>query len=253
MSIKKYLLFLFILILFGCHSDDTNSITDISTFETGNLDSFLDPEIIADLLLEIENGTFGEVQSLLIMRNDTLCLERYFRGFSANELHRCYSVTKSFTSALIGIALDKGFINSVDQKLLNFFPQYNSFNNNNHLRDNITLEHVLKMSAGFEWDEWTFNYNDSRNDAVILWNSTDWMKHMLDLPMQNSPGSKFLYNSGCTMLLSGIIYQTTQMRTLLLLKDIYLNRLGSLIINGKKVRIILQIQVGVLDYLHATY
>ncbi|MGD8780177.1 MAG: serine hydrolase [Ignavibacteria bacterium] len=213
MESKKCLLLIIILTFLGCSTDNTDSITNIQPFETGSLDTFLDSEKIADLLLEINNGTFGEVNSLLIMRNDTLCLEKYFNGFSVGELHRCYSVTKSFTSALIGIAIDKGFINSVNQKLLDFFPRYLSLENYSSLKERITIDHVLKMSAGFEWDEWTYNYNDSRNDVLKLANSQDWIKYMLDLPMQDTPGTKFLYNTGCTILLSGIIYQTTGMRT----------------------------------------
>jgi CubicO group peptidase (beta-lactamase class C family) len=65
------------------------------------------------------------------------------------------------------------------------------------------------MSAGLQWDEWTYSYNDSRNDVNGLINSPDWMKYMLDLPVIYVPGSIFTYNSGCTMLLSGIIKNST--------------------------------------------
>ncbi len=200
------------MILFNCTSDSTDAVTSPAPFTTASLNGFLDSQIISDLLLEIDNGTYGEVNSLLIMKNDTLVLEKYFRGFEANQLHRCYSVTKSFTSALIGIAIDKGFINSVDKKIHDFFPQYTSFTNSSEQKQNITLDHVLKMAAGYEWDEWTFSYNDSRNIVSQLVNSSDWIKFMLDLPMANSPGSSFNYNSGCTVLLAGVIYETTGLR-----------------------------------------
>ena len=63
------------------------------------------------------------VRSVLVIRNGYIVFENYYIG-DANTTHRIYSVTKSITSALIGIALDKGYIKSLDQKMVTFFPEY---------------------------------------------------------------------------------------------------------------------------------
>ncbi len=160
---------------------------------------------IGKIVEDINKGKYGETHSLIVYQNDKLISENYFEPFDANKPHYQYSVTKSFTSILIGIAIDKGYIQSVDQKLLDFFPEYTDVKNLDRRKKAITLKDLLAMRAGFKWDEWTYSYLDERNDANKLIRSSDMVKFMLDLPMADEPGSRFLYNSGATMLLSGII------------------------------------------------
>ena len=157
------------------------------------------------LVSKIKNGKFGDVHSLIISRNNHIVLEEYFNGYNRDRLHRLYSATKSVTSALIGIAIDNDLIDNLEEKTLGFFPEYNTINNLSLEKENMTLENVLTMSAGFEWDEWSNPYGHSNNSATILWESNDMIKHMLDLPLTHTPGTHFTYNSGCSILLSGII------------------------------------------------
>jgi CubicO group peptidase (beta-lactamase class C family) len=65
------------------------------------------------------------------------------------------------------------------------------------------------MRAGFLWDESSAPYGDPRNSTFQLASSSNWIKYMLDLPMSDPPGSRFRYNSGCSILLSGILRSTT--------------------------------------------
>ena len=156
------------------------------------------------LVTKIINGNFGDVHSLIISRNNHIVLEEYFNGYDRDRLHRLYSATKSVTSALMGVFIDNN-LGSLDEKVLAFFPEYTSINNSSVEKENMTLENVLTMSAGFEWDEWSYPYRHPNNSATILWESNDMIKHMLDLPLAHVPGSHFTYNSGCSILLSGII------------------------------------------------
>ncbi len=178
-------------------------------------DSTTTPEIIPEyrpleaLVSEIDKGTYGEIHCLLISKNDTLILEKYFHGYERDRLHRLYSVTKSITSALIGIALSQGQIQSLENRTLDYFTEYSNIANMDSRKNSIVLENLLTMSAGFTWDESSTSYNSDENDAFKLGRSSDWMKHILDLPMQSIPGQQVVYNSGCTMLLSGIISKAT--------------------------------------------
>lgn len=180
-------------------------------------DSSITPEIILEskpleeLIAEIETGTYGEIHSLLISKNDTLIMEQYFNGYERDHLHRLYSVTKSITSALIGIALSQEKIKTLENNVLNSFTEYSNIANLDSRKKAITIEDLLTMSAGFTWDESSTSYDSHANDAFKLGRSSDWMKHMLDLPMRTQPGTEFVYNSGGTMLLSGIIRNATGM------------------------------------------
>jgi CubicO group peptidase (beta-lactamase class C family) len=138
-----------------------------------------------------------------------LAVEQYFRGYDRERLHVCYSVTKSFTSALIGIAIDKGHLSGLSNNLLGFFPEYTNLQNPSGWKSSLTIHHLLSMSAGFQWDELTIPYTNPNNDLRLMQISNDWIKFVLDLPVVNLPGSEFTYNSGCSTLLGGIILKAT--------------------------------------------
>ncbi len=169
----------------------------------------LDAEILSRMTVALRDGDYGEVHSLLIARNGVLVYERYFRDATRDGLHQVYSVTKSVTSSLIGIAIAEGHIDGVETPLLDFFPEYELFVEANPQKARITLENVLNMQTGLQWNEWSTPYTDPNNPTALLSRSDDWMKFMLDLPMDTEPGTVFSYNSGATMLLAGILKNTT--------------------------------------------
>lgn len=173
----------------------------------------IDADALNQLIDQTASGTYGLVDSLIVIRNGHIVSENYFRDYTGETPHRLYSVSKSIASLLIAIAIDQGFIESLDQKLLDFFPEYerSEIHNWDDRKADITLEDLLTMRAGFLWDEWSSPYTTPENDTTPLFESPDWMKHMLDLPMAHYPGTVFTYNSGFTMLLSGIIRNTTGM------------------------------------------
>ncbi|MAT96958.1 MAG: serine hydrolase [Anaerolineaceae bacterium] len=158
-------------------------------------------------------GEYGEINSWLMWTNDELVWEGYYRGAAADDLHPVYSVTKSVTSAAVGIALDEGAIAGVDTAVLDFFPDYTPTGSLNPRKKAMTLEDLLTMRAGFAWDEFSTIYGNDSNDATQLSRSPAWMTYMLDRNMAEMPGDVFVYNSGVTMLLSGILQQSTGLRT----------------------------------------
>ncbi len=178
-------------------------------------DQNIDESRLNQLVDEIERGLWGLVDSLLISRDGQMVMEKYFRDYDGTIPHRMYSTTKSITSMLIGIAMEQGHIQSLDQKLLDFFPEYERSDilNYDDRKEAITLEDVLTMRAGFDWNEHSTRYTTPNNPTTHLFASPDWMKHMLDLPMATAPGTFYRYNSGATMLLSGIIRNTTGLNT----------------------------------------
>lgn len=166
-------------------------------------------QVLQDYLEAMERGEYGEIHSFLVLCNNGLVAERYFHGYDEKKRHPVYSVTKSITSALIGAALDQGRIDSLRVPLLRFFPQYPSVANPSAAKNAITLRDVLTMRAGFGWDEFTYPYGDARNDAMRMAASADWYDFVIDLPMVAQPGTAFRYNSGCSVLLGGILAGVT--------------------------------------------
>ncbi|MFW9768310.1 MAG: serine hydrolase domain-containing protein [Candidatus Thorarchaeota archaeon] len=154
----------------------------------------------------------SSIRSMLVVRHGYLVAEEYFYPmlYDINSTHIVYSVTKSVVSSMIGIALDKGFIDNTSQLLLDFFPD-RIISNMSAWKDAITLEDVLHMRSGFQWDE--DNY-DEYNDFFAMEDSDDWAQYVLDRPMAYEPGSTFYYNSGNSHLLATIINVTTGMTPL---------------------------------------
>jgi CubicO group peptidase (beta-lactamase class C family) len=171
-------------------------------------------------------GDYKDIHSLLVIKNDNIVFERYYSGHTQDELTQIFSATKSVTSALIGIAIQRGKIKSLDEKLLSFFPEYSNVENLDAWKKEITLKDVLTMSAGFEWDEYKFPLDSPDNPVSILAKSPDWIQYMLDRKMANEPGTVFNYTTGNAILLSGILKNTTGMTAEQFAKENLFNYLG---------------------------
>jgi CubicO group peptidase (beta-lactamase class C family) len=171
--------------------------------------TLIDYGILDSLITAIDENVYGDVHSVLIHRSEYLVFERYFNGYHRDRHQEIYSVTKSFTSALIGIAIERGDLDGVDDNIWKFFSNYSSVANFDSLKQSIRLKDLLSMTAGFEWDELSVPYSDPSNDVIEMYNSGDWVKYVLDLPMVDPPGSRFAYNSGVSMLLSAILTDVT--------------------------------------------
>ncbi|MCE7995762.1 MAG: serine hydrolase [Roseivirga sp.] len=171
----------------------------------------LDATVLDDLRVKIGNNELGKVSSLVIIKDGKLAYESYFGGMDADTPHLNYSVTKSISAMAIGVLFDDSKIVELDVPILSFFPDYplNTLSNPDQRKQDITLRQTLQMRAGFDWDELGVPYTSSANPAVEIVGTNDWIRYVLDKPLSTDPGSRFAYNSGCTMLLSGVINQLT--------------------------------------------
>ena len=177
----------------------------------------IDPAPLETLINNIQNGASGYlyIDSIAVAQDGELLLNHRTRtsldqadGWALNqniELHVLNSVTKSFTSALIGIAIDRGEIEGVNVHVHDYFPHKLPINNWTESKANITLENWLNMRSGYEWDEWDVNYLDSNNLNMQMNNSSDPIQFLLDRPMATEPGSTFAYSTGVTFGLGRII------------------------------------------------
>jgi CubicO group peptidase (beta-lactamase class C family) len=148
------------------------------------------------------------LHSISVIRNGYLVLDAYVAPFAAGARHEVHSVTKSLTSALIGIALAEGALPSVDQPLLEIFAG-RAIANRDSRKDTIRLADLLKMASGLNWPEEGLPYS-SRAHITRAWlDSVDPVQFVLDRPMLTDPGTAFNYNSGGSHLLSAALQQAT--------------------------------------------
>ncbi len=139
--------------------------------------------------------------SLLVFRHGYLVHENYFAKTNAETRFAMYSVTKSFTSTLTGIALDQGLIPSIDTPVLQALPNLVPKNTSSE-KEQMTLRHLLTMTSGLAWEEGDPAYR-------AMYTSQDWAENVFSLPMRESPGSRFVYCSGCSHLLSAAVHSAT--------------------------------------------
>jgi CubicO group peptidase (beta-lactamase class C family) len=165
------------------------------------------------------------IDSAIVVRHGRIVFEMYGPGYSASKRHQLQSVTKSVTSMLVGIALDRGAIGGLDETIGELLPDYTTANPDPR-RDRITLEHLLTMSDGIDWHEHTFPYEDPRNQWNRMSSSSDAVQYVLDRPMEHEPGEVWAYNSGASVLLGEAIEEATGRDLLVFARDTLFDPLG---------------------------
>ena len=155
----------------------------------------LDPMLVAELYHNAEQ--LETLYGLLVLKNGHLVAEKYFHGKSVDQLSSRASVTKSITSALVGIALEQGCLSSVDQKMMEFFPELVD-----QIQDprkmQITIRQMLQMRAGYPWEE-------SSAELFDLMFSGFRSRNLVDVPLVRDPGTGFDYSNMTTHLLGIIV------------------------------------------------
>jgi CubicO group peptidase (beta-lactamase class C family) len=166
----------------------------------------MDPENLGDLEQMIRSQ-YRNIHGIVIVRKGYVVFESYFNGHGPLDAQHVASVTKSFTSALIGIAIDAGFIHSVDQKVLDFFPEYGA-DPADFQKRTITLRHLLTMTAPFAWKT-----GDRRESEPLdrLRRQRDWVTYILNLLGRNGQPGRFQYSTAGAHLLSAILTRATGM------------------------------------------
>jgi CubicO group peptidase (beta-lactamase class C family) len=166
----------------------------------------MDSDLLSAMLGEILEEDY-EIDSVTIIRNGYMVVDARTHPFNSTSKHNIYSCTKSVVSALIGIAIDQGYIDGLQQSVLSFFPQRTIVNRDAN-KEAMTLEHLLTMTTGFQCQD-SYLYRWSGLNQMR--ESEDWVQFVLDLPMEGEPGERFEYCNGASFLLSGIIHETTGM------------------------------------------
>ena len=170
-----------------------------------NLDSleysgdFLEEKVSLEEFIEL-----SETSALLVIKDGIVLYEEYARGDEAESLHTSFSVAKSFTSALVGIAVGDGNIQSLDDPIREYLPELTS-----PAFDGVTVRHVLQMSSGLRFDE---NYRDPDSDInrmVGLVPPMTYLEYINTLEREHEPGTFNHYASINTQLLGILLIRVT--------------------------------------------
>lgn len=181
---------------------------------------------LEDMIDHIQSVNDHQIHSILIIKDNKLVFEKYFEGYlyrnnppgsngafityDRKTDHYLASVTKSVTSVLFGIAVKEGYIETVDEPLRDVFPEYSDILVGD--KEGITLEHMLCMSSGLSWDEWSSSFTSPTNDLYSLFHADDPLEAILSNDMIALPGEEFHYNSGGTNILGAVIERKSGMR-----------------------------------------
>jgi CubicO group peptidase (beta-lactamase class C family) len=182
----------FLLPCFSCGQASNSYIPDdnwkVSTPETQGVDSLKLLEMFQDIQAKRGSG----LHSILIVKNGYLILESYIAPYHKGTLHNVKSASKSILSALVGIALREKFLKNLDQKVSEFYPEYV----NDPQKKDITLRHLLTMTAGLTW-----SYDQETTSPVSPFDLEQWKA----IPMRDTPGKKFEYNTMLAHMMSAIL------------------------------------------------
>lgn len=166
-----------------------------------------------------------QLYAVVVSQNDKVVFSQYFNAKTDTELYNNQSLTKSLMSLLIGIAIDKGYISSLDEKIVKYFPQLKD--DTDKRKQDITIRQIMNQASGL-WHE------DTRNmrQYLILQNPSDYV---LQQPLVSVPGKVFYYSNAATHLLSVILTKATGMNTLEFAEKYLFGPLGILHVHWYKM------------------
>jgi CubicO group peptidase (beta-lactamase class C family) len=147
-------------------------------------------------------------EGLIVIRRGYVVGEAYFGKFKIDSLHVSHSMAKSFTSTLIGIAIDKGLIKGIDEKLCLYYPEWKCDDQKDY-RSRITIRHALTLTTGLEWQENWARMDPGTNDAIKMGMSGQFIHYMAGRRGLYEPGERFVYSTGDPMLLSRVLQNAT--------------------------------------------
>jgi CubicO group peptidase (beta-lactamase class C family) len=183
----------------------------------------LDPALICGIGPRLEALKEAQAQGIVIARHGRLIYEHYIAGkdqrldgrsvdvnFDAGTKHAIFSISKSVTSLLVGIALDRGLLTDLDAPVFSFLPEYGDLRTPD--KDRMTLRHLLTMSSGLAWDETSVPYSNPSNAYRQMEIAPRSDHFVLAQPLAALPGTVFNYNTGSTELLGIILRKVTGKR-----------------------------------------
>lgn len=196
----------------------------------------LDARVIDAIHADISRGKYGLIDKFLLIRHGKVVANHQYKQnydsialhydtvpgmfnyddpewhpyYKRTDLHSLQSVTKSVTSVALGIAIDEGHLPDVKIHPMELFAGYKQ-DFTDPRRKAITLEDLLTMRSGIDWNE-SGSYENDNNSCIVMERSNAWIQYVLSQPMREPPGTKWEYNSGVSVLLGKLVGISTGRR-----------------------------------------
>lgn len=207
------------------HGHTTAYIDDFEFFETETIPASTHPQpwplhsayntVEVTRTLSKMNDALGTI-AFLVIKNDSIWFERYFEDYGKNSQTNSFSMAKSITSALLGKAIDAGYIKSLDQPVGDFYPQYSG--------TGMTVGDLASMASGLNWNE---SYYNPFGMTARAYYDDNLARLILDLKVVDTPGVGFKYLSGNTQLLAMVIQKATQKQLAAYLEESFWQPMGA--------------------------
>jgi CubicO group peptidase (beta-lactamase class C family) len=178
------------------------------------------PERLCALTAMLDKSNSPNVHAVVLVRNGTLLFEHYRKGederlgtsigvidYKPELKHDVRSISKSVVSLLVGIAIDRHLIASIDEPAYKFFPEFASLRSPE--KDRILVRHLLTMSSGIKWNE-KLPFSEPGNNERGMTFAPDSYRYAFEQPMADEPGKVWNYNGGSTTLLAAIVEKMTE-------------------------------------------
>jgi CubicO group peptidase (beta-lactamase class C family) len=178
------------------------------------------PDLDTNFEIARQAGILPNLHGVVAARGGRIFFERYLAGpdagrsplgivrFGPETPHDMRSVSKSIVGLLYGLALAAGRVPVPEADLLSQFPEYSDLSSDS-ARQSLTVKHALTMTLGTDWDELTIPYTDPRNGETAMNNAADRYRYVLERPVIEPPGKRWIYNGGATALLARLIEKGT--------------------------------------------
>lgn len=177
-------------------------------WNTGNfLSQNIDSTRLYQLFSQLKGGEH-KVHSIVLVKDNELMVEEYFGGYDATKIHDLRSTTKSIRALLMGIAIEKGFVDDINDPFIKYLPNLRAKKNLDPKKNQITIKHLLTMSSGLDCNDWD---KKSKGQEDRVYKKKDWLQYTLDLPLINEPGTVSNYCSMGSILVAEIISQSSRM------------------------------------------
>ena len=213
---EKFLNYIFLAILLFACSTENEKNTSFNKYEWKS-SNFSEQNIDSTQIKSAFNeaSKLDYIYSMLVIRNGDIVAEKYFNGKSKDSYYKIRSVSKSFLSAGLGIAINNGVLLK-DEKLLSILPEFKTKINDSRYSD-VKIDHLIKMRAGLQGD---------RDIYSTVFNSSDWLSAIFNLPLISDPGTRYKYSTPSTHLLSAALSKSSDKTSLEFLTELLTSKMG---------------------------
>ncbi|SHJ89567.1 CubicO group peptidase, beta-lactamase class C family [Reichenbachiella agariperforans] len=178
----------------------------VAFWETEDLRTNGADTVVLNQLMEQMHRIDHDIHSLVVVQHGKLVLEDYFGGYDAETIHDLRSTTKSVLSLLMGIAVDKGYVRSIDEPFMNYLPGHQINKNDSPQKRKITIKDLLTMSSGLDCNDWD---SKSKGQEDKVYKRKNWMQQTLDLPQIYASGDTAMYCTMGTVLVARVIEESS--------------------------------------------